>query len=475
MKILVVDDDDIALAVAAKILTSNGYEVVTAEDGETALQIQQSQNIQIVVSDWNMPRITGIDLCRTLRSLPKAVGYIYIIIITSRSSKDDMIQGLSAGADDLISKPFEPAELLVRVRNAERVLAMEKDLRQSETRNLALLSAVPDMIYRIRRDGILLDYKTNTPDLLAIPGDQIIGAPLGSILPASLVPKAMTCIENALQSKNIQTMEYAQKIGDSTYVFEARFKDSGPEEVTAIVREISERARLEQMKSDFINRASHELRTPISTMVLMAHLMDGGGTQEEYREYWGVLKNELNRERMLVEDLLSVGRLENGNVNLHISTLDLAKLIEQVVDQMDMSAGKKHVAITFNPIRDSEDDIFLIHADEQALIQVFTNLLGNAIKFTPANGKVNITLCRANSGFEISVIDNGMGIPSADIPLLFTRFFRGTNAIEDEIPGTGIGLFIVQSTLKKHGGKIKVGSELGKGSQFEIWLPEFAN
>ena len=474
MKILVVDDDDIALTVAAKILSSNGYEVVTAEDGETALQIQQSQNIQIVVSDWNMPKITGIDLCRTLRSLPKVVGYIYIIIITARNSKDDMIQGLSAGADDFISKPFEPAELLVRVRNAERVLATENDLRRSETRHLALLSAVPDLIYRIRRDGILLDYKTNSADLLAIPEDQIIGSPLGNILPASLVPEAMACIENALQSKKIQTMEYTQKIGDSSYVFEARFKDSGQDEVTAIVREISDRARLEQMKSDFINRASHELRTPISTMVLMAHLMDGRGTQEEYNEYWGVLKKELNRERMLVEDLLSVGRLESGNIDLHLSTLNLSELIDEVVHQMEMSAGKKQIPIKFHKIHDPGESSFLIQADEHSLTQVFANLLGNAIKFTPSNGNINIILRSANSGFEISIIDNGIGIPSKDMPLLFTRFFRGTNAIDEEIPGTGIGLFIVQSTLKKHGGKIKVSSELGKGSQFDIWLPKAA-
>ena len=124
MKILVVDDDDIALAVAKKMLEENQYDVELAENGESALEILRSREIQIVISDWNMPNITGIDLCRTLRSSP-SVGYIYIILVTSRSSKEDIMQGLMAGADDFISKPFEPAELLVRVRNAERVLALE--------------------------------------------------------------------------------------------------------------------------------------------------------------------------------------------------------------------------------------------------------------------------------------------------------------------------------------------------------------
>ena len=472
MKILVVDDDDIALATAEKILGNSGYEVETSEDGQAALLIQRSQNIQIVISDWNMPQLTGIELCRTLRSSPEAHGYIYIIIVTSRSSKEDMIQGLSAGADDFISKPFEPAELLARVRNAERVLAMESDLRQSETRNLALLSAVPDMIYRIRRDGILLDYKASSTDLLTVPQDRIVGAPLNNIMPDSLLKEATACIEKALQSKEIQTMEYTQKIGDSSHVFEARFKDSGRDEVTAIVREISERARLEEMKSDFINRASHELRTPITNMVLMAHLIDDGGTQEEREEYWGILKNELERERMLVEDLLIVGRLESGQVDLNLKSFSLDELIRQVISQLAIPARKKTVSVLLQSFPGPGEPAFLINADEKALTQVFVNLVGNAIKFTPSHGIVRIILQRGNSGFEISIIDTGMGIPDTDIPLLFTRFFRGTNAIEGEIPGTGIGLFIVRSTLEKHGGRIKVRSELGKGSQFDIWLPD---
>ncbi|MEI7845675.1 MAG: HD domain-containing phosphohydrolase [Chloroflexota bacterium] len=124
MKILVVDDDDIALAMAKKILEKDRYEVVLAEDGEVALEILRRENIQIVISDWNMPKLTGIEFCRYLRSSP-AIGYIYFILVTSRTSKDDLVQGLTAGADEFISKPFEPVELLVRVRNAERVLALE--------------------------------------------------------------------------------------------------------------------------------------------------------------------------------------------------------------------------------------------------------------------------------------------------------------------------------------------------------------
>jgi len=145
---------------------------------------------------------------------------------------------------------------------------VEDDLLQSETRNKALLSAVPDLIFRIRRDGVFLDFKSTPDSLLLLPADQIIGASINEIMDASISDKAMLCIEMALLSKETQTLEYTLKVGNSSHVFEARFKDSGEDEVTAIIRDVSARARLEQMKSDFINRASHELRTPIATMLL---------------------------------------------------------------------------------------------------------------------------------------------------------------------------------------------------------------
>ena len=125
MKILIVDDDEISLSVAKKILENERYEVELAYDGASAIEKLRSSNINIVISDWNMPGVNGIELCRYLRSTPAIVGYIYIILVTSRTSKEDMLTGLNAGADDFISKPFEPAELLVRLHNAERMLELE--------------------------------------------------------------------------------------------------------------------------------------------------------------------------------------------------------------------------------------------------------------------------------------------------------------------------------------------------------------
>ena len=124
MKILIVDDDDIARAMLRKILMKENHEVVQARDGEEALNVLQNNDVQVVISDWNMPKMDGIQLCQRIRQT-SGLSYTYIILVTLRTSRDEMLVGLWTGADDYITKPFDPVELLVRVHNAERMVALQ--------------------------------------------------------------------------------------------------------------------------------------------------------------------------------------------------------------------------------------------------------------------------------------------------------------------------------------------------------------
>ncbi len=124
MKILVVDDDDVARSMVRIILAKENHEVVVARDGEEALNILRHNDIRVVVSDWNMPRMDGVQLCRHIRETP-GLAYVYVIMVTSRSTTDEMLIGLWTGADDYVTKPFNPMELLLRVRNAERIVSLE--------------------------------------------------------------------------------------------------------------------------------------------------------------------------------------------------------------------------------------------------------------------------------------------------------------------------------------------------------------
>jgi putative two-component system response regulator len=168
MKILVVDDDEIALMVAEKALMSAGHEVLLAEDGESALNILKDEMVQTVITDWNMPRMDGIDLVKKIRD-QSVFGYTYIIMVTSRSSSEDKLGGLVAGVDDYITKPFDPNELQARVRIAERILALETTKITVEI--LAKLTEAKDdntgdHIYRMQQySRVLANYLVHDPEL----------------------------------------------------------------------------------------------------------------------------------------------------------------------------------------------------------------------------------------------------------------------------------------------------------------------
>ncbi|MCX6067987.1 MAG: PAS domain S-box protein, partial [Chloroflexi bacterium] len=376
--------------------------------------------------------------------------------------KDGVIYWEKASIAPMFDEAGKIAHFLAVKEDITARKIMEIDLRQSESHNRALLSAIPDMIFRIRREGIILDYKATLSGPLFAPQSQLVGKSIFEFLDETVADKVRNYIQHTLQSKQVQTLEIDFKLRDTIHVLEVRFKDLGEHEVVAIVRDISEQSRLEQMKSDFINRASHELRTPITTMLLMASLLDETINKDGINEYWDILKSELSRERLLVEHLLRAVRLENDQELLSFRSIEIDELIKQIVHDFGPAAKEKNITISTEIIPADDRSPRLVQADQSALTQVFVNLVGNAIKYTPSGGEVSIRTHSEKLGTQISISDNGLGIPAKDLPLLFNRFFRGSNAIEDEIQGTGLGLFIVRSILEKHDGNIQVTSELGK-------------
>jgi two-component system phosphate regulon sensor histidine kinase PhoR len=199
----------------------------------------------------------------------------------------------------------------------------------------------------------------------------------------------------------------------------------------------------------------------------MTDLIEEGGSDDEIKEYLGILKLELNRQKQLVEDLLTVGKLEAGIFHLHPVFVDVNKVIMETVLVVTHLAQSKAV--------DLDVDIYTklppFEADTRGLQQILTNLLSNAIKFTPSDGTVLLQVYPDPPGIIFKVADTGIGIPPEDIPHLFERFFRARNAVSHQISGSGVGLFIVKSLVDKMNGKIMIESELNKGTTFEIWLP----
>ncbi len=343
----------------------------------------------------------------------------------------------------------------------------EIELERSEKRNTTILNAIPDSIFRITSSGEIVDIQEGVSDIWFEPSVSIIGRNFSEYLPQKLWGETEELIGHALASGEHQVIEYPITLGNRDYFFDGRIIPIGSDEVLVILRDISERAQLEQMKSDFINRASHELRSPLTSALLAVRLIQQGGTDEEIKEYWRILQSELDRQRVLVERLLTVGRLETGNLKLVLQEVDVSLVLADAISAVLPFSQEAQIEIKYVDLKKHRP----VMADSHALLQVFINLLNNAIKYSYSKGEVEVSVEDGEGEIVILFEDHGFGIPEDELPRLFTRFFRGQTAIRNEIPGTGIGLFIVKSILTEMGGRISVYSGEGQGSSFRVWLP----
>ncbi len=234
---------------------------------------------------------------------------------------------------------------------------------------------------------------------------------------------------------------------------------------------------LNEAKNDFISTINHELRTPLTSIIGYAGLIRRKMEKESPLQEIEPLINTLDKNALglldLVDGMLSISRLDATDSESNFSKIDLAQNIESVLFVLEPSLTEKVIDIEFNAAKDS----FIIDGNYGQISQVFMNLISNAIKFSPQNTTIQISLERVVNPAGIPYIstrisDHGIGIPTEDIPQLFTRFFRARNVVANQIPGTGLGLAIVEKIVLLHGGLINVSSELGNGTEFEIRLPE---
>jgi signal transduction histidine kinase len=231
----------------------------------------------------------------------------------------------------------------------------------------------------------------------------------------------------------------------------------------------NERLReVDSLKDNLIALVSHELRTPLTSIVGYLELIqeDEDELKEEHRKHLEVVQRNAQRLLALVSDLLFAAQVQAGGVTLEKGLVSIPELLDQAVATALPTATDRHIGITIRA-RDQAEVI----GDRQRLAQVIDNLLSNALKFTPSNGSVGISVIAREDTVLIEVEDSGIGISAADQKKLFTRFFRTEVAMRKAIKGTGLGLSIVKAIVEGHGGEITVESAEGKGATFRIVLP----
>jgi len=237
-----------------------------------------------------------------------------------------------------------------------------------------------------------------------------------------------------------------------------------------VFTDVTEKKRLEKVRQDFISNISHELKTPLTSIKAMVEVLLEGGAEDAKlrRDFLENINQEVDRLSKLVSDLLLLSRLESDREFLNPVLTDFVALVTRTVSRFQPRAMKEGITLTL----DIDGDIPPLNVDVNYIDQVISNLIDNAIKYTPSGGKVEVKVEDTEKAVKVSVKDTGIGIAKEDLPRIFERFYRGEKSRNLSLGGIGLGLSIVKHIVEAHGGKVGVESEIGKGSTFYFTLPK---
>lgn len=489
VNILVIDDEQIMRDGASRILSKDGWGVMTATNGQQGLDVIRSrtQEIDVILLDLMMPGMSGMEVLDHIRTIDPN---LLVIVITGYATVESAVEAMKKGAYDFIPKPFTPDQLRIVVRRALEKRALQKEAeflrreRERSLRDIATEKSKIKTIIHCMGDGVLVcdseGYIVLTNPaacrMLKLPESCLVGNLISQV---NLDPELSKTIEESLKSVGVSYTSVSQElsIGESGEIFlrahTAPVKDDQGETIGAVtvLQDISHLKELDKMKSEFIAMVTHELRAPISAVEqqLSVILNRMAGEISEKQEKLLLRAKERTKGLLaLIKDLLDLSKIEAGRMVQYKEPLSLQEVIQKVIDLMKVEADHKKIDLQFPA--PSQD--LIVHADRTSMEGIFTNLISNAIKYTPEGGRVVVTLTEEGGFAKATVSDTGIGIKKEDLPRIFDKFYRVKSIETRQIVGTGLGLSIVKSIVDAHLGSISVESEEGGGTTFTVVLPK---
>jgi two-component system phosphate regulon sensor histidine kinase PhoR len=369
---------------------------------------------------------------------------------------------------------------------ARAIAAAHRRLERRSAAAEAVLGDLPDAVLRIDRNRTVLDAN---PAAEALIGQVPIGQDLTGLLRD---PGFTAAVERALKAGGIQEAAFTIH-GDNERSIRSilrRLGEAGPGEPAALVvlHDDTARRRLDQMRADFVANVSHELKTPLASLIGFIETLRGpaAGDAEARDRFLEIMQEQAARMRRLVDDIMSLSRIELEEHAPPTGRVALLPLLQGLMEALQVQAFKRR--ITFRLERGTvEGDTLDVVGDRDQLIQVFQNLLDNAIKYGRDGSAIVIAAARrgadalpgprerrAPGAVEIAVIDQGEGVPPEHLARLTERFYRVDRGRSRQLGGTGLGLAIVKHILNRHNGRLAIESKLGQGSRFAVLLPAAA-
>ncbi len=380
------------------------------------------------------------------------------------------------GEIKLLAKAFN--EMSVSLAESQRSLEAQND----ELERLAnLLRAVLDAT----RDGILLSDREGVVQLANLPMIELareLGMASGGNVVDNLLSIADEIVDPALYRMRMERLREAAdeetfdefEVAATGRVFQgftSPVRDTQGGFVGRIwtLREVTQQRELERLKDEFVATVSHELRTPLTSMMGFLEMLrdgDAGDLTEDQARFLTIVYRNSQRLQRLVGDLLFVARLDANGLELELGEVEVDDVVRDITESTTALVRSRDLDLVFVP-----GAVPPLEGDAERVAQVVTNLISNAVKFTPPGGRVVARTFADGDRAVVEVEDTGVGIPEAEQSHLFERFFRSSTATEQAIPGTGLGLVIAKAIVEAHGGRIRVRSESGVGTCFRVELP----
>ncbi len=353
---------------------------------------------------------------------------------------------------------------------AARLQQTINEITEQKNRAQAVLDSMADVVLALDRNGHITMVNPAVETTFGVPQSECLGKSMVEVIRNF----ELDMLLKRVRANNTSLSTEIQIISPEPRIFMLRATplasgEQGEGGVVVILRDITERKRMEQMRSEFMANVSHELRTPLTSIRgFVETLLDSGtGDPEMTRHFLGIIASETTRLSNLVNDLLDLSRIEERRVVHRWQQEEIGSLVDRVMMICGTRAEEKGIAIK----ADLPAQLPPLFGDPDLLAQVFINLVDNAIKYTPTGGTVTLSASVKGDEIRIDVTDTGVGIPAENLPRVFERFYRVEKARTRGAGGTGLGLAIVKHIVKSHGGRVEVKSTVGKGTKFSVFLP----
>ncbi|CUW39745.1 putative Signal transduction histidine kinase [Magnetospirillum sp. XM-1] len=517
--VLVVDDEPQILTAITDLLEDE-FQVWTAHDGPSALDILKEHEMAVILSDQRMPGMSGAEFLGQARVLSDATR----VLVTGYSDLDALVSAVNLGQiHAYLSKPWNPLELKVVVRTAADRWRLDRTLQQERTLLLALMGNIPDAIFI--KDLQLKFSRVNQPQarLLGLSEtSDLVGQRLSELL-GSEQAKAVEVEEQAILEQGASQLDKVEAVTDESgnaqwfsvskvpirlggevvglagiarditarkqaedYLRRAHdeLQQAVEERTRWLQQEIGRRAKAEEQaqaareaaeaasraKTIFLANMSHELRTPLNAIIgfsELAHSIMGETDVERYGGFLDNISESAHHLLRVISDILDVSRVEVGKVVLRESEVDVAEAVRAAMRLVSHVVSAKRQSLTFTP----KGELPRIRADERLMKQIVLNLLSNAAKFTPESGNIRVEACVADGCVTVAVEDDGVGIAAEDIPMVLQPFGQAENAISPKHEGTGLGLPLAKGFMELHGGNLSLESRVGEGTRVVLTFP----